>query len=134
MNAVALDLDPKAWASIQARGALAGWQLTRTDPRDGPPQFFALRWGRLRPLASLEACEAFLRQVGAAGPKTLNAVRADTRFMAAQARMALAGSALEAIEGDDGNPRYRLSVGDATYECPSASDIEKWLDWVEAEG
>ena len=66
MSAATLDTTPK-WATLQAHAALAGWQLTRTDPRDGPPQFFALRWGRMHPLSDLSACEAFLVQVGAVG-------------------------------------------------------------------
>lgn len=55
--------DPKALASLQARYALAGFEL-RPQP-DGT--YIAFRWGFSRELADMTEAEAFLRQVG--GPQ-----------------------------------------------------------------
>ena len=56
----------KAWATLQARAALAGWQLWRSDAADGPQRFFAGRWGMVRVLGDLDEVERFLEKVGAA--------------------------------------------------------------------
>jgi hypothetical protein len=51
----------KAFATLQAQLALAGFQLTK----DGHGGFVVASWGRHRDLDSLTAVEAFARQVGA---------------------------------------------------------------------
>jgi hypothetical protein len=67
MNAAAAKqtADPKAWATLQARSAIAGYQLYRTAEQDGSLVYFAARWGMVRALADLEEVERFLKQVGA---------------------------------------------------------------------
>lgn len=56
-----VDGQRKAIATLVARAALAGYQLL--ELADG--SFMASRWTLLRPLASVEAVEDFLRRVGA---------------------------------------------------------------------
>lgn len=63
---VDLDTERKVWCGLQARAALAGWQLTRTDPADGPATYFATRWNRPHQMATLAECEAFLDRVAPA--------------------------------------------------------------------
>ena len=46
----------KAFATLVARFALAGYQLTRTDPDDGPVSYHAARYGEVRYLPKL--CDA----------------------------------------------------------------------------
>ena len=46
----------KAFATMKARFALAGYQLTRTDPDDGPASYHAARYGLVRCLPAL--CDA----------------------------------------------------------------------------
>lgn len=55
--------DRKAKAGLQARAALAGYELTPLA--DGG--FVASRWGLLKALADTADVEAFLRRVGAPG-------------------------------------------------------------------
>jgi hypothetical protein len=55
----------KAFATLRARLALAGWSLLRTSSEDGPAVFFACRWNMPRELASLEAVAEFADRVGA---------------------------------------------------------------------
>lgn len=50
----------KLFATLQAKLALAGFQLTK----DGHGGFVVASWGRHRDLDSLAAVEAFARQVG----------------------------------------------------------------------
>ncbi len=53
----------KAFRSLQARVALAGMQLVRTDARDGPPRLFVvngLKAMEIRHLDDLEALVAHL--------------------------------------------------------------------------
>ncbi len=40
----------KAFATLVARFALAGYQLSRTDPNDGPVTYYAARYGLVRSL------------------------------------------------------------------------------------
>ena len=54
--------DCKAFATLQARAALAGFELVRMA--DG--SLVVARWTMTRALADLAAAEAFLQQVGAA--------------------------------------------------------------------
>jgi len=54
------------FASLAAQFALAGHALIRNGPDDGLAPFVAMRWGWIRPLASLDEARAFLRQIGGA--------------------------------------------------------------------
>lgn len=58
----ALD-DVKAYATLQARAALAGFELVRMPGGD----YVVGRWGMVRALSDAAQLEAFLRQVGAPG-------------------------------------------------------------------
>ena len=46
----------KAFATLSARFALLGYQLTRTDPLDGPVSYHAARYGKVRCFPNL--CDA----------------------------------------------------------------------------
>ncbi|EWS53171.1 hypothetical protein X551_04045 [Methylibium sp. T29] len=52
----------KTYATLQARAALAGFELVRMPGGD----FVVGRWGMVRALTGADAVEAFLQQVGAA--------------------------------------------------------------------
>jgi hypothetical protein len=52
------------FASLAAQFALAGHALIRNGPDDGLAPFMAMRWGWIRPLASLDEARAFLRKIG----------------------------------------------------------------------
>ncbi|WP_406626076.1 hypothetical protein [Acidovorax sp. SDU_ACID1] len=56
----------KRFATLAARYALAGHCLLRTQPGDGLAPLYATHWGLIRLLASLDAAEAFLVQIGGA--------------------------------------------------------------------
>ncbi|VWX60028.1 conserved hypothetical protein [Burkholderiales bacterium 8X] len=56
--------DGKAFATLAARYALAGYGIVRSNPADGPIAFYVVRWGRITALASLDAAERFLKQIG----------------------------------------------------------------------
>lgn len=58
--------EDKAFATLAARFALAGHALLRADPAGGLAPYMAMRWGLVKPLASLEQAEPFLRQIGGA--------------------------------------------------------------------
>ena len=60
-TSVDLDADRKIYITLQARAALAGFELVCMA--DGT--FLMSRWGMFRPLADVAACEAFLARVGA---------------------------------------------------------------------
>lgn len=49
-----------AFSTLQARAALAGLALIRTDPADGPVQLFLMRHGRHRELANMDDLEALI--------------------------------------------------------------------------
>lgn len=54
----------KAFSTLAARFALAGWQLWRTDAADGPQRLFAARWGQVtRPMADLVEAEQLLERI-----------------------------------------------------------------------
>lgn len=53
----------KAYATLQARAALAGFELVRMPGGD----YVVGRWGMVRALSDVAQLEAFLRQVGAPG-------------------------------------------------------------------
>ena len=46
----------KAFSTLAARFALAGYQLTRTDALDGPVSYYAARYGQVACLPTL--CDA----------------------------------------------------------------------------
>lgn len=54
----------KAFASLAARFALAGYTLTRSNPADGASMYYAARWGMSRALHGLQAAAHFLTQIG----------------------------------------------------------------------
>ena len=53
-------IDAKAWTNMQARAALHGVALLRTDHRDGPVRMLAEFSGIVRELRSLDDVEALL--------------------------------------------------------------------------
>jgi hypothetical protein len=53
--------EAKRVSGLRAEAALAGYQIARTDPIDGPVRYFAIRWGLVRELGGLGAAEAFIR-------------------------------------------------------------------------
>lgn len=57
--------DEKAFSTLQARLALRGFALTRTDGAGGPVVYTVTRWGLVRELASLVEVASFARRVGA---------------------------------------------------------------------
>ncbi|MFT4195004.1 hypothetical protein [Ottowia sp.] len=63
-RAIASPDDGKRFATLAARYALAGHGLIRTYPTDKGAPYIAMRWGFLRPLASLDAVEEFLNLIG----------------------------------------------------------------------
>ncbi len=54
---------PKAWATLQARAALHGLALVRTDPADGPVRVFVQRGGVVRELYCIDELEALAAHV-----------------------------------------------------------------------
>ena len=61
-RAAAQDAGAKAFATLQARAAIAGFELVRMA--DG--SFVVARWTMTRALVDVQAVERFLKQVGAA--------------------------------------------------------------------
>lgn len=55
----------KAFSTLQARLALRGFALTRTDGAGCPALYTVTRWGLVRELASLEDVTEFADRVGA---------------------------------------------------------------------
>ena len=55
----------KAFATLVARFALAGYQLTRTDPDDGPASYHAARYGLVRCLPELSNARLLLADLEA---------------------------------------------------------------------
>jgi hypothetical protein len=53
--------EAKRVSTLRAAAALAGYQIARTDPADGPVRYFAIRWGLVRELGGLIAAETFAR-------------------------------------------------------------------------
>lgn len=58
--------DKDRFPELQAKFALAGHELFRTDERDGPVRLITARWGRIRELRDADEAMAFLRQIGGA--------------------------------------------------------------------
>lgn len=57
--------DRKRFENLRARGALVGFELLRTDPRDGPVRFLGTMWGVTKVIGtSLDTVEAFVRVMG----------------------------------------------------------------------
>ena len=54
----------KAFATLAARFALAGHTLTRSNPAEGAPMYYAGRWGLSRASPDLQAAAHFLTQIG----------------------------------------------------------------------
>ena len=54
----------KAFRTLQARVALAGMQLIRSDARDGPQRLFLTRQGVVRELVSIDDLEALIAHLG----------------------------------------------------------------------
>lgn len=61
-----MSADEKRFATLAARFALTGHALLRATPGDTRSPFYVMRWGWLKPLASLDAAEAFLSEIGGA--------------------------------------------------------------------
>ena len=61
------EFDDTRFAALAAQFALAGHALVRAH-QPGPTQapYYATRWGWLRPLATLEDAEQWLRKIGGA--------------------------------------------------------------------
>ncbi|MES2714203.1 MAG: hypothetical protein V4795_00460 [Pseudomonadota bacterium] len=57
--------DGKAFATLQARAALAGWALARFTEPDGRTSYSLSKWGRPLTLPDLAALALYLRRVGA---------------------------------------------------------------------
>ena len=55
----------KAFQTLAARFALAGYQLTRTDPADGPVSYHAARYGFAHRLPTLCDAQRFAMQLEA---------------------------------------------------------------------
>lgn len=54
----------KRFATLRAAAALAGLQIWRSDPGDGPVRYFASRRGVVRDLGDLAQVEQFLDVLG----------------------------------------------------------------------
>lgn len=54
------DAERKAYASLQARAAIAGFALRRFDGEDGRPVFLVSRWNLTRDLHTLDDVAAWL--------------------------------------------------------------------------
>jgi hypothetical protein len=61
------DADRKAFETLRARAALAGYSLARTDRADGPPRYILSRWNLCRELATVAEVEQVLTRIGAPG-------------------------------------------------------------------
>lgn len=58
-----VQVDRKAWLTLVARAALAGYQLWRTDVADGPQRLFVARFGLVRGV-DRDELDHILEQVG----------------------------------------------------------------------
>ena len=54
----------KQFTTLQARFALVGHALHRSQPANRPVSYYATRWGLVRYLHSLEEAHQFLSQIG----------------------------------------------------------------------
>ena len=55
----------KAFATLAARFALGGYQLTRTDPHDGPVSYHLTRYGLVQHLPTLCDAQRLIEQLEA---------------------------------------------------------------------
>ncbi|MGB4116533.1 MAG: hypothetical protein WBK51_08310 [Polaromonas sp.] len=55
----------RAFATLAARFALLGYQLTRTDPLDGSVSYYAARYGLVRCLPTLCDAQRLIEQLEA---------------------------------------------------------------------
>lgn len=55
----------KELSTLQAKAALAGWEVKPGTGEGGRPAFFVTRWGFTRELGNLDAVRTFLHVVGA---------------------------------------------------------------------
>ena len=60
-----IECERKAWATLVARAAIAGYALWRSDAADGPQRLFLGRWGMVRCIADAAELDRLLEQVGA---------------------------------------------------------------------
>jgi len=54
----------KEFRTLRAEYALRGHALHRTNPGDGPVEFWAERWGLVRYLPTIDAARRFLDAIG----------------------------------------------------------------------
>lgn len=55
----------KRFITLRATAALAGFELLRTDPKDGPARYLGVKWGVTREIgSSLDLVEGFVRVLG----------------------------------------------------------------------
>jgi hypothetical protein len=64
IRAAAPQDDAKRISTLRAAAALAGYQIARTDPADGPVRYFATRWNIARELGDLGQAEHFIQVLG----------------------------------------------------------------------
>lgn len=55
--------DRKAWVTLQAELALAGWQAALTEADDGEPLMVVSRWAMTRSFTDLAEAQTWARQV-----------------------------------------------------------------------
>ncbi|MEJ8821517.1 hypothetical protein WKW80_05635 [Variovorax humicola] len=65
-NAKAPHSEEKQFAILVAQYALKGHALFRGNPADGAAVYYAMRWGMVKMLPTLEAARAFLSGIGGA--------------------------------------------------------------------
>ena len=58
--------EEKKFATLAAQFALSGHALVKAQPDDQRASFYAVRWGWIKPLASLDAAARSLRKIGGA--------------------------------------------------------------------
>lgn len=61
---IAPDSANKEFATLQAKFAMLGHQLTRVRNADGTASYYAANWGLSRYLPDLEAVKSFLGRLG----------------------------------------------------------------------
>jgi hypothetical protein len=57
-------LNDKEFATWQARFALLGQRLTRSNPTDGPESYYVTRWGVAKEIHSVTELQAFHANLG----------------------------------------------------------------------
>jgi hypothetical protein len=56
--------DQEQFATLAGQYAVCGHALGRSSPAEGHAAFYAVRWGWVKPLVSLDAAQRFLAQIG----------------------------------------------------------------------